>query len=313
MTTVLVTGGAGFIGSHIVDALVASRRHKVRVLDNFSTGRHENLQNVGDRIELLEGDVRGQTTCEQAVEGVDAVLHQAALPSVARSIADPVVTDEVNVLGSLNLLVAAQRAGVRRFVFASSSSIYGDSDELPKHEGMVPNPKSPYAVSKLAAEHYCGVFHALHGLETVALRYFNVFGPRQDPSSQYSGVIALFCTSALAGEPYAVFGDGSQTRDFTYIDNVVRANLLAVEKPDVGGAVLNVACGVRTSLNDMIAVLNGLVGRELPAQYGPPRAGDVAHSAASLERVQSVLGFAPTVDFADGLRRTFDWYRRAAV
>jgi nucleoside-diphosphate-sugar epimerase len=237
------------------------------------------------------------------------VLHQGALPSVPRSVNDPRTTNAVNVEGTLNVLLAAREAGVRRVVVASSSSVYGDTPTLPKVETMPPAPRSPYAISKLAAEQYTCAFASLYGLETVALRYFNVFGPRQDPSSQYAGVIALFCTAALRGEPYTIQGDGLQSRDFTFIENVVQANLLAATAPDVSGQVFNVACGERITLLDMIAILNGLVGRDIPAAHGSPRSGDVRHSLADISKARQLLGYAPAIGFAEGLARTLAWYR----
>jgi len=310
---VLVTGGAGFIGSHIVAALIADGRHEVRVLDNFATGRHENLLQVGGDVELIEGDIRGLETVERAVAGVDVVLHQAALPSVARSIEDPSVSTEVNLGGTINVLIAAHKADVRRVVLASSSSVYGDSDELPKRETMMPCPKSPYAVSKLASEHFCRVFSGVHELDTLCLRYFNVFGPRQDPTSQYSGVIARFITSALAGTPLTVYGDGTQTRDFGYVDNIVRANLLALASPTTfRGEVANIACGVRVSLLDLIGHLDRLLGHSTETRFFAPRVGDVAHSQAALDEARRLIGYEPVCDFETGLAATLDWYRETA-
>ncbi|MFL5806814.1 MAG: SDR family oxidoreductase [Roseiflexaceae bacterium] len=308
MTTTLVTGGGGFIGSHLVDRLL-DLGHSVRVLDNFSTGRRGNLSRALAHIELIEGDLRDPDTVGRAAQGAEIVLHQGALPSVPRSVNDPRTTNAVNVEGTLNVLVAAREAGVRRVVVASSSSVYGDTPTLPKVEIMPPAPRSPYAISKLAAEQYTCAFAALYGLETVALRYFNVFGPRQDPTSQYSGVIALFCTAALHGEPYMVQGDGLQSRDFTYIENVVQANLLAAATPDMSGQVFNVARGERITLLDMIATLNRLVGRDLPIEYGPARSGDVRHSLAEIGKARQLLGYAPAIDMAEGLARTLAWYR----
>jgi len=308
VTTTLVTGGGGFIGSHLVDRLL-DLGHSVRVLDNFSTGRRGNLSRALAHIELIEGDLRDPDTVGRAAQGAEIVLHQGALPSVPRSVNDPRTTNAVNVEGTLNVLLAAREAGVRRVVVASSSSVYGDTPTLPKVETMPLAPRSPYAISKLAAEQYTCAFASLYGLETVALRYFNVFGPRQDPNSQYSGVIALFCTAALHGEPYMVQGDGLQSRDFTYIENVVQANLLAATTPDVSGQVFNVARGERITLLDMIATLNRLVGRDLPIEYGPARSGDVRHSLAEIGKARQLLGYAPAIDMAEGLARTLAWYR----
>jgi UDP-glucose 4-epimerase len=308
VTATLITGGAGFIGSHLVDRLLAAG-HAVRVLDNFSTGRRGNLRHVLGQIDLLEGDLRDPDTVRRAVRGVDVVYHQGALPSVPRSVNDPRTSNAVNAEGTLNVLLAARDAGVRRVVVASSSSVYGDTPTLPKVETMAPQPRSPYAISKLAAEQYAAVFAPLYGLETVALRYFNVFGPRQDPTSQYAGVIARFCTAALLGQPYTVQGDGLQSRDFTYIENVVHANLLAAQAADAAGHVFNIACGQQITLLDMIVILNQLAGRELPVEYSPPRSGDVRHSLADIGKARQILGYAPEIGFAAGLARTFDWYQ----
>ncbi len=308
MTTTLVTGGGGFIGSHLLDRLL-DLGHHVRALDNFSTGRRDNLRRTLAHIELIEGDLRDPDTVRRAAQGAEIVLHQGALPSVPRSVNDPRTTNAVNVEGTLNVLLAAREVGVRRVVVASSSSVYGDTPTLPKVETMPPTPRSPYAISKLAAEQYTCTFAPLYGLETVALRYFNVFGPRQDPTSQYSGVIALFCTAALQGRPYTLQGDGLQSRDFTYVENVVQANLLAASAPDVSGQAFNVACGERITLLDLIATLNQLVGRELPIEHSPARAGDVRHSLADIGKARNLLGYAPVVDVAEGLARTLAWYR----
>ena len=308
MATYLVTGGAGFIGSNIVRELVA-RGEGVRVLDNFSTGRRENLAEVLNDIELIEGDVRDPSTCQRAVAGVEYVLHQGAIPSVQRSVDDPFTSNETNVNGTLNLLIAARDAGVRRVVYASSSSVYGDSLTLPKHEDMTPRPRSPYAVSKLAAEYYCQVFTEVYGLETVSLRYFNVFGPRQDPTSQYSAVIPLFVQAMLAGEPPVVYGDGLQSRDFTCVSNNVEANLLAATVPGVAGRVFNIACGKRYTLLDLIAMLNDILGTRIEPVFAPPRPGDVKHSLADIRLAQEQMSYAVDVDFETGLERTVTWYR----
>ncbi|HET6498802.1 MAG TPA: SDR family oxidoreductase [Coriobacteriia bacterium] len=306
--TVLVTGGAGFIGSNIVDGLLADGGYRVRVLDNFATGRRENLTHCLERIDVIEGDIRDLETVEEAVRGVDMILHQAALPSVPRSVKAPVTTNDVNVGGTLKLLSAAHRAGVRRVVLASSSSVYGDGEQLPKHEAMTPAPRSPYAVSKLACEHYTRVFADIYDMETLAIRYFNVFGPRQDPTSQYAGVIARFMTAALDEKPYLVHGDGTQARDFTYVDNVVAANMLALKSGRLDGSALNVACGDRTSLLDVIETLRSLTGRSGEVAFSEPRVGDVRYSQAAIDRAAQVLGYTPIVPFAEGLRRTFEWY-----
>ena len=308
MATYLVTGGAGFIGSNIVRELVA-RGEGVRVLDNFSTGRRENLAEVLNDIELIEGDVRDPSACRRAVAGVEYVLHQGAIPSVQRSVDDPSISNDANVSGTLNLLIAARDAGVRRVVYASSSSVYGDSPTLPKHEDMTPRPRSPYAVSKLAAEYYCQVFIEVYGLETVSLRYFNVFGPRQDPTSQYSAVIPLFVQAMLAGEPPVVYGDGLQSRDFTYVSNNVEANLLAATVPGVAGRVFNIACGKRYTLLDLIAMLNDILGTRIDPVFAPPRHGDVKHSLADIRLAQEQMSYTVDVDFETGLERTVTWYR----
>ena len=308
MATHLVTGGAGFIGSNIVRELVA-RGEGVRVLDNFSTGRRENLAEVLNDIELIEGDVRDPSACRRAVAGVEYVLHQGAIPSVQRSVDDPSISNDANVSGTLNLLIAARDAGVRRVVYASSSSVYGDSPTLPKHEDMTPRPRSPYAVSKLAAEYYCQVFTEVYGLETVSLRYFNVFGPRQDPTSQYSAVIPLFVQAMLAGEPPVVYGDGLQSRDFTYVSNNVEANLLAATVPGVAGRVFNIACGKRYTLLDLIAMLNDILGTRIDPVFAPPRHGDVKHSLADIRLAQEQMSYTVDVDFETGLERTVTWYR----
>ncbi len=309
--TVVVTGGAGFIGSHLVEALV-KRGDNVRVLDNLSTGRIENLAALEGQFEFVVGDLRYLDTVLEVITGADAVLHQGALPSVPRSVKEPLISDAVNSGGTLNVLEAARRADVGRVVFASSSSVYGDSFELPKHEEMNPNPKSPYAVSKLTGEYYCRVFMHNYGLQTVPLRYFNVFGPRQDPTSQYSGVIAKFSVQALAGEPYPVFGDGQQARDFTYIDDVVEANLTALEAEGAPGPPMNVARGDRITLLELIAVLNRLVGKEIKAEFLPEREGDVRESQAAVERARERMGYEATVPFDEGMRQTLEWYQRAA-
>ena len=308
MARYLVTGGGGFIGSHLVDRLL-ELGHSVRVLDNFATGRRQNLAHCQADIELIEGDLREADTVLRAAAGCEVILHQGALPSVPRSVSDPVTSNAVNVVGTLNVLQAARERGVRRVVIASSSSIYGDTPTLPKVESMPMNPRSPYATSKMAAESYTRIFADVYGMETVALRYFNVFGPRQDPGSQYSGVIAKFMTFALRGQTYTINGDGNQSRDFTYVANAVQANMLAATAPGVNGAVINIACGQRITLNDLTRILNKLVGREIPTAYGPPRTGDVEHSLADIGQARALLGYEPLVDVETGLARTLDWYR----
>jgi UDP-glucose 4-epimerase len=306
----LVTGGAGFIGSSIVDTLVRSSE-RVRILDDFSTGSLDNLADVKDRVEIITGDLRDMAAVRRAVSGVTYVLHQAALRSVPRSIDDPLSTDEVNTHGTLQLLLAAHEAKtVRRLVYASSSSCYGDSPALPKVEDQLPLPISPYAVAKLAAEYYCCMFTRLHGLETVSLRYFNVFGPKQSPESKYAAVVPLFIRAALRGEPLIVHGDGEQSRDFTYIDNVVQANLKACTAPGVGGEVFNIACNTRHSVLEIAHTIERCLGHKVKIQHTPPRAGDVRHTQASIERAQRLLDYRPSVGFEEGMRRTCEHWRR---
>lgn len=309
----LVTGGAGFIGSNLASALLA-QGHRVRVLDNFLTGKKENLaglaERYGDAFELVEGDLRDLEVTRRATGGVEYVLHQGALPSVPRSVADPVLSNEINVGGTVNLLIAARDAGVRRVIFAASSSAYGDTPELPKRESMTPNPKSPYAAQKLAGEHYMRIFYEVYGVETVSLRYFNVFGPKQDPASTYAAVIPRFITAVLMGTSPTVYGDGLQTRDFTYIDNVVRVNLLACKaSKEACGRVFNIACGERVSLLEILEIIYGLAGRRVPPRFEPPRPGDVRDSLADISLARDLLGYEPMVPFPEGLSRTFDCFR----
>jgi len=300
---VLVTGGGGFIGSHLVGRL-AALGHRVRILDNFATGRRSNVVALDADVDLIEGDIQSYERVHNAIAGCDLVFHQAALPSVPRSVADPLTSNATNVIGTLNVLLAARDAGVRRVVFGSSSSVYGTSHELPKREDMAPMPVSPYAVAKLASEGYCRSFGEVYGLETVALRYFNVFGPRQDPRSQYAAVVPNFITSLLTGERPTIFGDGEQSRDFTYVENVVQANLLAMEADVAPGRVYNVACGERVSLNQLFSVLRELADSGVEPVYAAPRAGDVRHSLADLTASRRDLGYEPTVDLREGLRRS---------
>jgi len=306
----LVTGGAGFIGSNIVEELLR-RGERVRVLDNFSTGKRENLISFHDKIEVIEGDVRSYHIVRDAVDGMDVILHEAALPSVPRSIRDPITTNEVNVGGTLNILDAAKDAKVKRVVFASSSSIYGDTPELPKHEGISPNPLSPYAVSKLAGEKYCSVFSRVYGLETVALRYFNVFGPRQDPASQYSAVIPRFITAILNNERPVIYGDGEQSRDFTFIANVIEANILAATKENVSGITVNCACHGRISLNELVQKIDDILGKNIAPLYKEERPGDVKHSFANIDMAHAKLGYEPIVSFKDGLQISIECYKKA--
>jgi nucleoside-diphosphate-sugar epimerase len=308
----LVTGGAGFIGSHLALALL-DRGETVRVADDLSTGQPANLALFGGRAELLTGDLADIAFAREATRGVDVVLHQAAIPSVPRSVADPLTSHRANVDATLAVLVSARDAGVRRVVYAASSSAYGDTPDLPKREDMVPNPLSPYALQKLIGEQYHQMFTRLYGLDTVSIRYFNVFGPRQDPSSPYSGVIALFVTRLLAGLPPLIIGDGEQTRDFTYIDNVVDGVLKAATAPDATGRVINVATGSRTSINQLAQAIQRVLGTNLPPQYAEARSGDVRDSLADIGLARRVLGYEPHISFEEGLRRTVDWYRAASV
>jgi nucleoside-diphosphate-sugar epimerase len=305
----LVTGGAGFIGSNLVAALVDRGEH-VRVVDNFSTGKRENLGGLLDRIDLIEGSLVEEEICRRAVADVDVVFHEAALASVSRSVDDPVSTDTANVGATVRLLAAARNARVRRVVYAASSSAYGDIAAPAKIETLLPQPLSPYAVSKLAGEYYCRAFHTVYGLETIALRYFNVFGPNQDPSSPYSAVIPLFVTAVLDGRAPTIFGDGRQSRDFSYVANAVHANLLATQaSPRALGEVFNVACGESVDLLTLLAEIGRIVGRAIEPTFAPPRPGDVRHSLADLTKAQQLLGYAPIVGFREGLERTIEWYR----
>jgi nucleoside-diphosphate-sugar epimerase len=314
MSSCLVTGGAGFIGSSIARALL-TRGDKVRVLDNFFSGKRENLADVAGQIELVEGDIRIEADLERALAGVEVVFHEAAIPSVPRSLVEPVANHEANATATLKLLVQAKKAGVRRVVYAASSSAYGDTPTLPKVETMRPSPLSPYAVSKLAGEHYCQVFATAYGLETVALRYFNVFGARQDPASEYAAVIPRFITAALLGKGVTIYGDGTQSRDFCYIDNTVEANLLAGSAPAdrVSGRMFNVACGVATTLNEVVERLGQIRGQKIDVTYAPARVGDVKHSLAEITEARTRLGYVGAVSFDDGLRRTLAWYAERAA
>jgi UDP-glucose 4-epimerase len=307
---VLVTGGAGFIGSHLAERLL-ERGDEVRILDSFATGRRENLAHLPD-AELVEGDVQSFERAHHAVRGCDAVLHEAALPSVPRSIQDPLTTNAVNVTGTLNVLLAARDAGVRRVVYASSSSVYGSNEQLPKREDQTVAPISPYAVSKLAGEGFCRAFSTIYGLECVSLRYFNVFGPRQDPSSQYSAVIPKFIAAALERRRPVVFGDGEQSRDFTFIDNVVEVNLLALDSSAGAGEVFNAAVGERVSLNDVLRMLSELSGVDLEPDYQTGRPGEVRHSLADISRARETFGYSAAVPFEEGLKRTFEHTAEAA-
>ncbi len=311
MAFYLVTGGAGFIGSHLAEELVR-RGERVRVADNLSTGKRENLDHVPG-VEFFEGDLADVEFARRAAAGVDYVLHQAAIPSVPRSVTDPITSNRANIDATLNVLVAARDAGVRRVVYAASSSAYGDTPTLPKHEEMPTAPLSPYALQKLVGEQYLAMFHRLYGLETVSIRYFNVFGPRQDPSSPYSGVISLFIRALLEGTTPTIYGDGEQTRDFTYVANVVDGVLRACHAPGVAGAVINVATGGRVSLNALLGTLRSLTGSEVEARYAEPRAGDVRDSQADIARARRLLNYEPLVSFEEGLGRTVAWFEQTAV
>jgi UDP-glucose 4-epimerase len=305
---VLVTGGAGFIGSHLAIALV-QRGHRVRVLDNFYSGKRDNLRAVAADVEVAEGDCADVETARRAVKDMEAVLHEAAIPSVVRSVADPALSHRANATATLSMLLAARDAGVRRFVYAGSSSVYGDQPGRRKREDMDPRPLSPYAVEKLTGEHYTRIFATLFGMETVTLRYFNVFGPHQDASSPYSGVMGLFITALLEGRTPAIYGDGRQSRDFTYVDNVVDANLRALEARGLKGQAVNVATGRAVTLNALLQTLSRIVKRRARAKHVKPRAGDIQHSLADISRARRLLGYRPQVDLRTGLERTVEWYR----
>lgn len=311
MAHYLVTGGAGFIGSHLTEEL-SRRGHRVRVVDSLVTGRRSNLDHVPG-IEFIEGDLADPDVARAAVQGCAYVLHQAAIPSVPRSVQDPVTSHRANVDGTLNILVAARDAGVERLVFAGSSSAYGDTAVLPKREEMPPDPLSPYALQKVIGEQYLRMFTRLYGLETVSIRYFNVFGPRQDPSSPYSGVISVFATALLERRRPTIFGDGGQTRDFTYVANVVDGVLRACDAPGASGQIINVATGGRISLRALFDTMRSLIGVDLEPIFAAPRVGDVRESQADIARAREILGYTPTVSFEDGLRATIGWYRSAGV
>jgi len=313
MANYLVTGAAGFIGRSIAERLLANG-HSVCGIDNFSTGKRENLAGL-ESMRFIEGDITDPSALDAACEGVDVIFHEAALASVPRSVSNPVASNEANVTGTLLVLETARKAKVRRVIFAASSSVYGDTPTLPKHEDMSPNPLSPYAASKVAGEYYMKAFHKVYGLETVSIRYFNVFGPYQDPASQYSGVLAKFIPQMLRGEVPTIYGDGEQSRDFTFIENVVDANLLAAHAAaeSVAGRVFNVAMGNRVTLNQTVEVLRGITGYSGLVKYGPERTGDVRHSLADIRAARDAFAYQPSVSFEDGLRRTVDWYRKQLV
>ncbi len=304
----VITGGAGFIGSNLVEALLAAG-DEVVVLDDFSTGRRQNIASFASDITLLEGDIRDEALLDEAFADAEVVFHQAALPSVARSVEDPASTHDVNAGGTLKVLLAAKKAGVRRVVSASSSSVYGDTPILPKVESMAPSPLSPYAVSKLAAENYCRIFPSLYGLETVSLRYFNVFGPRQDPKSHYAAVVPIFITRLLTGQAVTIEGDGGQSRDFTFIENVVQANLLAASTPAASGGVFNVGVGRANTILELYEAICDVTGIDSSPHHGPVRPGDVRHSLADISRAREILGYDPTVQMREGLEKTIDSFR----
>ncbi|HJQ70767.1 MAG TPA: SDR family oxidoreductase [Blastocatellia bacterium] len=308
----LVTGGAGFIGSHIAERLLRDG-HNVRVLDNFFAGKEENLKDIGGEVDLVRGDIRDRQVLADAMKGVYVVFHEAALGSVPRSVADPVTTHDVNITGTLNVLLAARDAGVRRVVYASSSSVYGETKELPKREEIKPQPLSPYALSKLAGEHYIKIFSHVYGFEAVSLRYFNIFGPRQDPESQYAAVIPRFVTALQTGNRPVIYGDGMQSRDFTFVENVVEANLLASEADGVAGGVFNIACGGRFTLLELLGKLKQIMASDIEPIHEAARAGDVRDSQAGVEAAEQALGYSVKVDFDEGLRRTVEWFEKQQV
>lgn len=310
MAKYLVTGGAGFIGSNIVKKLLENNKN-VRVLDNLSTGKVENLKPFLDKIEFINEDFTNLETAKRATEGVDYVLHHGAIASVPRSIDDPIKTNDANIMGTLNILIASKEAGVKRFVYAASSSAYGDSPIMPKEESMPTSPKSPYAIQKLTAEQYCQIFYKIYDLETVCLRYFNVFGPNQDPNSLYSAVIPLFVKKILDGESPTIYGDGTTSRDFTYVDNNVDANIKACSAPkECCGEVINIACGYEISLNDLVEKINHILGTKIKPIYQPERKGDVKHSLADISKAQRLLGYKPIINFDDGLKKVVEFYKK---
>ncbi|GIN10034.1 epimerase [Shouchella clausii] len=308
MATYLITGGAGFIGSNIAKALVA-KGEKVKILDNFNTGKKDNIAEFIDDVEVIDGDFTNEKTVQSALKQVDVVFHQGAIPSVPKSIQNPIESNHANVSGTLQLLQGAVEARVSRFIYAASSSAYGDSETLPKHEQLPGNPMSPYAVSKYTGELYCKVFYNLYGLETVSLRYFNVFGPRQDPNSKYAAVIPSFIKAMLNDKPPTIFGDGTQSRDFTFIDNVVAANLLAANAPKLQGESVNIGGGASIDLNSLVDEINVLLGKQIQANYGPERPGDVKHSLADIHLAEKLIAYRPTVSFQEGLRQTVEWFK----
>jgi len=311
MSKVLVTGGAGFIGSNLTESLLKGK-HFVRVLDDFSTGKKENLifNKSYPSLEVMAGDIRSLRTCKKAMKGMEYVFHQAALPSVQRSVEDPETSNAINVGGTLNILLAAREEGVKRVIYASSSSIYGDTPTLPKHEEMPSHPLSPYALQKYIGEQYCRLFYQLYGLDSVSLRYFNIFGPKQDPNSLYSAVIPRFIDALLHGRPPIIFGDGEQSRDFTFIENVVQANLLAMSAERLHGEAMNIACGKRISLNQLLKILKQILGSKLSPVYQEPREGDVRHSLADIHKSKKIINYMPNVGTREGLKKTVEFFRR---
>ena len=309
MANYLVTGGAGFIGSNVVASLVRQNTY-VRVLDDLSTGKRSNLEEFRGKIEFIQRDICNLPVVREAVKGVDYVIHQAALPSVTRSVRDPIATNNANITGTLNVLIAARDAKVKRVIYASSSSVYGDTPILPKREDIPAHPISPYAITKYAGEQYCRVFFELYGLETVALRYFNVFGPKQNPRSQYAAAIPLFISAHLSGEAPSIYGDGEQSRDFTFVENVVQANLLACHAEKAPGHSFNIACGQATTINGLVELIRHYLASNIKPIYTAPRKGDVCHSLADITKARQILGYEPKVDMKEGLRRTIKWFQR---
>jgi nucleoside-diphosphate-sugar epimerase len=309
---ILVTGGGGFIGSHLA-AHLAELGHDLRILDNFASGQRSNMLAMPDDVELIEGDIQSYERAHNAVTGCDIVFHQAALPSVPRSVQDPLTSNATNITGTLNVLLAARDAGVRRVIFASSSSIYGSSPQMPKREDVMPLPISPYAAAKVACEGYCRSFAEVYGLETVALRYFNVFGPRQDPRSEYAAAVPKFINELMAGERPTVFGDGEQSRDFAYVQNIIEANVLAMDAQGVAGQVFNVACGEAVTINRLLEELRALLDTDIEAEYVAPRPGDVRHSLADISRARTALDYEPSVHLREGLRRTIEHFRQEGL
>lgn len=312
MSKFLVTGGAGFIGSNIVKYILENKKGSVRIIDDLSSGKMKNIEPVIDSIEFVNGSIEDMECVRKAVDGIDYVLHLAAIPSVPRSVEHPRLTNDANITGTLNMLIGARDAGVKRFVFSSSSSIYGDSEVMPKVETMIPNPISPYGIHKLTGEYYCKVFYQLYGLQTVSLRYFNVFGPSQDPNSEYAAVIPKFITMVLNDKSPTIFGDGEQTRDFTYVENVIKANLCAA-KADLGdgyGDVFNIACGTRISLNDLVASINTILGKNIAPVHLEPRPGDIKHSLAGVQKAAEKMKYTPDISLEKGIKMTIEWYRK---